>query len=443
MGITYLCHFPLLSTQDVILSSAYLTRSEHILLVKMKPPAFLITLKYKAKPEKSPVISAENGLKTVSQSNRVVIALWTAVLLIVGARVALFYSQHNAFVTYVDAGRKWIESQPLYSTTRGFVYSPLIAACFAPFTRLPGWIGALIWRLLTVTVFIGANFWWLRAGLHNRIPRSSYWLVFLMLLPLSLGNFNNGQVNPLLIGVLMIAVLAAYSKRWVISAVCIGIAAYLKIYPLAVGLLLVLIYPRQLGWRSAVALILLGALPFVLQQPAYVYEQYQRWFSSRSVDHRGLIMNIGMVMKALCINPSPNVFMAIQILAGAALAAVCQFGRLKKWNEERLLVCLFTLGSCWMLLFGPATEDATYVMLAPALVFALVQCFHQSTPSWMRISLCTSFAILLLAQVLSSYFSYKKGVYSMAVEPLGALIFAVCAIPWIFTSSLWNQHEHA
>jgi hypothetical protein len=133
--------------------------------------------------------------------------------------------------------------------------------------------------------------------------------------------------------------------------------------------------------------------------------------------------------------------MAIQVLAGAALAAVCLFGRLKKWAEERLLVCLFTLGSCWMLLFGPATEDATYVMLAPALVFALVQAFHQSTPSWTRNSLCASFAILLFGQVLSSYFNYKKGVYSMAVEPLGALIFAVCAVPWIFTSSLWNRYE--
>ena len=377
----------------------------------------------------------------MSLSNRVVIALWMTALLIIGARVALCYPQHNAFVTYVDAGRKWIESQPLYSTTRGFVYSPLIAAFFAPFAWLPGWIGALIWRLLTAAVFIGAIFWWLTVGLHDRIPRSSYWLVFLMLLPLSLGNFNNGQVNPLLIGLLMIAVLAAYSKRWAISAVCIGIAAYLKIYPLAVGLLLVLIYPRQLGWRLAVTLILLGALSFVLQQPAYVYEQYQRWFSSRGADHRGIIMNIGMVLKALYINPSPDAFMAIQVLAGAALAAVCLFGRLKKWAEERLLVCLFTLGSCWMLLFGPATEDATYVMLAPALVFALVQAFHQSTPSWTRNSLCASFAILLFAQVLSSYFNYKKGVYSMAVEPLGALIFAVCAVPWIFTSSLWNRYD--
>jgi hypothetical protein len=56
----------------------------------------------------------------------------------------------------------------------------------------------------------------------------------------------------------------------------------------------------------------------------------------------------------------------------------------------------------------------------------------------MRISLCASLALLLIAQVLSSYLSYKKGVYSMAVEPLGALICAVCAVPWSFTSSLWT-----
>jgi hypothetical protein len=172
-----------------------------------------------------------------------------------------------------------------------------------------------------------------------------------------------------------------------------------------------------------------------------VFEEYQRWFSSRTADNRAItmkLMNLTMVLKAVHLTLSPNAFLVIQLLAGAAVAAVGLLGRVRSWSEERLLVCLFTLGSCWMLLFGPATEEATYVMLAPALVFALVQAFHQPTLSWMRYSLCVSFAFLLLAQVLTSYFSYKRGAHSMSVEPFGALIFAVSAVPWILTSSLWN-----
>ena len=51
-----------------------------------------------------------------------------AVLVSICCRVALFNPQRDTFVVYVDAGPKWINGQRLYSTTRAFVYSPLIAA---------------------------------------------------------------------------------------------------------------------------------------------------------------------------------------------------------------------------------------------------------------------------------------------------------------------------
>jgi|GraSoi2013_100cm_1033763.scaffolds.fasta_scaffold12556_4 hypothetical protein len=248
----------------------------------------------------------------------------------------------------------------------------------------------------------------------------------------------------------MIAILAAHLKRWTLSAVCVGISAYLKIYPLSVGLLLVLIYPRQLSWRLALTLIVLGALPFILQQSAYVFEQYQRWFSSRAADDRRMHMDIAprdfaMVLKVLHINLSSHAVMILQVLAGAALAALCVFGRLRQWSEERLLVCLFTLASCWMLLFGPSTEDATYTMLAPALVLAIVQAFHQPTPSWIRILLCASYAVLLLGSMINSFFGLKKSAYVMSVQPSGALIFAVVAVIWISRqyASFSNQTRQA
>jgi hypothetical protein len=81
--------------------------------------------------------SRESGARTRRLLDGVVIGLWVTVLVIICCRVALFYPQHDVFVTYVGAGRKWIKSEALYSTTRGFVYSPLIAGCFAAFSWLP------------------------------------------------------------------------------------------------------------------------------------------------------------------------------------------------------------------------------------------------------------------------------------------------------------------
>ena len=205
-----------------------------------------------------------------------------------------------------------------------------------------------------------------------------------------------------------------------------------------------LLYPRQLGWRLASVLVLLGALSFMLQQPAYVFEQYQRWFVSRAADNRRMNMDIAprdfaMLLRALQINLSGYAVTVLQVLAGVGAAAVCAIGRLQKWSEERLLICVFSLGSCWMLLFGPSTEDATYVMLAPALVLAMVQSFCQPKFKAGLIPLCISFAVLLLGLVINSFLGLKKGVYTMSVQPFGALIFAAYAVTWILMSSLWNQ----
>jgi Glycosyltransferase family 87 len=369
--------------------------------------------------------------------NGVVIGLWTAVLLGIWIRIGFFSHSHDVFATYADAGRRWSSSLPLYTYTRGFVYSPLVAAFFAPFSWLPISLGSVLWRLVNAAIFIGAIFWWLKAETTDRIPESSYWLVFLLILPLSLGNFNNGQVNPMIIGLLMMAILAAHKKRWTLCVFTLGFSAYLKIYPLSVGLLLVLLYPRQLGWRLALALILMGAASFVLQRPGYVLEQYQRWFHTRAADDRRLNMDIAprdfaMILRLVHINLSAQATLLLEMIAGAGAAVICLFGCLKKWSEQRLSICVFTTGTCWMLLFGPTTEDATYAMIAPALAFATVQAFHQKTSLWMRLLVCGSFAFLLLGLILNAFFGLKKTPLTMSVQPFGALLFLGYSILWLF-----------
>src|SRR6202035_5241777 len=133
----------------------------------------------------------------------------------------------------------------------------------------------------------------------------------------------------------MIAILAASEKRWIVSALALGFSAYLKIYPLSVGLLLVLPYPRQLGWRLALTLVLMGAVSFGLQRPGYVLEQYQRWFHTRASDDRRLNMDIAprdfaMILRLLHVNLSAQATLLLQMTAGAGAAVICLFGRLKK-----------------------------------------------------------------------------------------------------------------
>src|SRR5208337_186432 len=83
-------------------------------------------------------------------------------------------------------------------------------------------------------------------------------IVYLLLLPLALGNLDVGQSNPLVVGQLMFAIAAVRVERWNIAALCVAIPTFFKIYPLAVGMLICVIAPRRFVWRLLVALLFLA-----------------------------------------------------------------------------------------------------------------------------------------------------------------------------------------
>jgi hypothetical protein len=146
--------------------------------------------------------------------------------------------------------------------------------------------------------------------------------------------------------------------------------------------------------------------------------------------------DFAMLLQVFHIYLSARAFLLLQVLAGGLVAIVCWLGR--DWPENRRLVCLLTLASCWMLLFGPSTESATYVVLAPAVVLALVQAFQQEVPPWMRFLLLASFIVLLSGLFANSFLDLKKGVYSKSVQPFGALLFTIFAVPWLTTTRFWR-----
>ncbi len=366
--------------------------------------------------------------------NIAVVALWAAAMLGIFVRAAVHPDKNTVLTTYRQAGERWMASKNIYKGKRGFVYSPPTAAAFVPLAVLPKVPAEILWRLLNVGLLLGGVAWWLKAGLSPGVPKRNYAWIFLLLLPLSLGNLNIGQVNPMVIGLLMAGFAACRTERWWLAALCITVAAYFKIYPLAAGLLLALAYPRQFAWRLLAALVILGLLSFVLQKPAYVAEQYRIWFATRAADDRFAYGNniaprdLWMLFRFFHLPITKEAYQVLQLLSGIAIGGLVLVARWRQWSEERLLGSAFALVCGWMLLCGPATESATYVLLAPAAAFALVQAFARPYPAIMRCWIAAVVAILLAALGLNSFLKLPKNVTTMSVQPMAALIFCGYAL---------------
>ena len=375
----------------------------------------------------------------------IVITLWAALIVGVLIRSLLKPGSGTVFPIFHTAGGRWLHGENLYSGGTDYLYSPLVAALFSPFALLPYWLANIVWRLGVIATYLAAVRKWLRDG-TARIPARNHALVFLILLPLSVGSINNAQPNTLVIALVMTALVAARSARWVVAALCIGVIAYMKIYPLAAGLLLAVIFPRQFSWRLLVVLLAFGALSFVLQKPGYVAEQYQNWVATRRVDDRHYdIMNrsrdLWTLLAACGIELNLRLYFVVQILGGGVIAVLCFIGRVKKWGNDRLLTLIFTLVCCWMLLLGPLTESSTYILLAPAISLAAVEAFSRPFPHWMRALVATALTILSGGAAFIAFAGRRRDLWSMSIQQIGTVLFAVFALAWVFRDSLWRDAE--
>lgn len=374
-----------------------------------------------------------------------VITLWAALIIGVLIRSLLKPGSGTVFPIFHTAGARWLHGENLYSGGTDYLYSPLVAALFAPLALMPYWLANIVWRLGVVAAYLAAVRTWLRCG-TARIPGKNHPLVFLILLPLSIGSINNAQANPLVVALVMFAIIATRSTRWAMAALCIGVIAYLKIYPLAAGLLLCVIFPQKFSWRLVAVLVGFGALSFILQKPTYVAEQYHNWVATRRVDERHHdIMNrprdLWTLLAACGIELNLRLYFFLQLLGGGIIAALCILGRMKKWADDRLLTLIFTLVCCWMLLLGPATESSTYILLAPAITLAAVEAFSRPFPTWMRALVATALTILIGGGAFIAFAGRRRDLWSMSVQQVGTVLFAVFALAWVFRDSLWRDTD--
>ena len=368
---------------------------------------------------------------------------WTVALFVLIVRFSDGCHLAYAFNDYILAGFHWIQGEYLYSNWRGFIYSPIIAVFFAPLAWLPPAIAYTLWLLLSTTALLGGLTALLRTTLFPVISSAYSGIIYLLLLPVSMGNLDVGQANALIIGLLMFAVAAVRVERWNIAAFCVAIPTFFKIYPLAVGLLLCTIAPRRFAWRLLIALTLLGVAPFLFQHWSYVWDQYHAWVTTRSSDDRltypinYVPLDLWYLLHWIGHLPIPTRwYPVIQLVTGGGVALFCVWSKWRHWKAERGLTALFFLASVWMVLCGPATESHTYLLLAPALVLGLVQSFNGRLPAWPRVLVCAAFVLQLINHnTRTSYLFHLKQPWIFAAQPISALLFLGYCFSWLFYDS--------
>ena len=387
----------------------------------------------------------QRWLKSLGAWNVGAIAVWIIIFLGLAIRTLANPNRATAFTVYRLAGIHWLSGQHLYGDWRGFVYSPLAAVFFTPFALLPpGW-GNLCWTWLSAAIFLLGVRALLGRGVYPGIKPGYHGIVYLLLVPLVLGNLDTGQANPTVIGLVLLAVAAVPAERWGVAALCVAAATYLKIYPLAVGLILFLLAPRRLGWRLLLALLVLGLLPFLFQHWSYVSQQYHEWISTRSADDRRIYpikdvpLDLWFLLVRLGHLPIPGfVYSAFQILSGGAIALFCLAGAWQKWPKERLLAGILAFVCIWMTLCGPATELQTYVLLAPVIVLTGIEGILSSRSVWLRTGLLAAYLLMVLAVARTSFLPSQKGLWILTIQPAAAIVFLVCCLVWFLRPASWE-----
>ena len=355
------------------------------------------------------------------------VSLWGAAVVAIAAHAYLYPHAHSVFPIYATAARDWWAGRALYGDPASdYRYSPLFAVAVTPFALLPDRWGGVLWKVFNCAFYAIGLWAWGRQVLPTRLTPTGLAALFLLALPMSLMSMHNGQANLAMLGGMLLALSAVALNRWNAAAGWLALATFIKGYPLAFALLLAGCYPGPFVIRCAAALGSGLVLPFAFQSSAFAGTQTGNWLKSlhdiaatrpekyRSIDQLWRVFHRPL---------SPNLYAALSVVAGGAVLGLCLLHRRRSPERRELLTRMFMLFAAWVVLFGPTTEEATYVVVAPAIAWALVDAFARPAARGIRLLLVTS--LLLMGPFATDMFGSAARIFATqhGSLPLGALLF--------------------
>jgi hypothetical protein len=319
-------------------------------------------------------------------------AIWVWVVACsVIAGLAYFYPRpHTVFPIYAIASREWWAGGDMFlrqaQTHEIYRYSPVFAVLTSPFAVLPQGLGNASWKLVNAGVFLVGLWVWCRRGLPVQPSRNQIAMIFLLAAPVTAGSLYNGQANLIVTGFILLGLTAAAEDRWWRVAGYLAAATLIKGFPIALALVLCVLFWRTFPLRFLAALAVGLALPFATQQPEYAWEQTARWFShlTESVElNRERLRSLDKLLEVSGVAVERQLFMLFAAAAGAVVLGAAVWVRWRGADRRETLYVAGAWFLTWVLLFSPSSENATFAILAPIMAWTVVDAFARPT-GWLR-----------------------------------------------------------
>ncbi|MBN2579051.1 MAG: DUF2029 domain-containing protein [Pirellulales bacterium] len=368
---------------------------------------------------------------------------------------------HSVFPILAAGSMRWWQDLPLHEYLPDlkdiYRYSPTFAILFTPLAVLPRWLGGCLWNLLSVGTLFTALTAMVRDLLPGDWPEGRRATFFGLALLVSASGIWSAQSNSLLIALVIFACSAIVRRRWWVAAVLLALPVYIKLWPLAIVLLLITFWPKELLGRFLAVAVVLALLPFLTRPPSVVLGQYCEWYVSLTGFQQQRCWtgyrDAWTIWENVWPPVSPIGYHVLQLATGAMVWVWCfvQWRRLGVRNAESrrskvegrwsmveshisildprpstldsrkttgyFLTLVLSIWAAWQLLFGPGSEQLTYGILAPSAAWAVTVSFAaKRNRLWM---LTTCILIGLLG--------------SGDVEKTFEKLFLLLRLPWSYT----------
>ncbi len=393
-------------------------------------------------------VAVPNPVAVSSDPNRVLAAqrherslagpvrgLWVLLAVVLSVKAILLPTRHTTYPCFEAGSRCWWAEKNMYDFHEcgyEYRYSPTFAVAFSPLAAFPTAMGGVLWGLLNV----GLLWWALReftGSLAPGIGGRNMELVFVLLALLgSIRGFWSAQSNTLVIAFVMAGAAALARRELWKAAFLLAIPVFIKVWPLAVVMLLAACWPRQLLWRCTAAHAALSALPFLTRPPGVVLWQYHNWYSAvtRQIHVRHDYRDVWTLWEWLAPPVSPQGYLALQLVSASAVLGLCLWQQRRAPTLQHALTFVLGIWTAWQLALGPGTERNTFCLIAPLTAWGLLASWRDHSETWPRRLLMLG-GFGLIALFTFGIFERKlvdRFPGAIAALPIGVLMFSLWLI---------------